>query len=146
MVATALALTPALAAAKPRPLSHPIFYQEMGYAMGGYDPVSYFRADQPLRGDVSYSVMWKGVTWLFASQAHQLLFEANPRAYAPRFGGYCSYGVSVGYLVSGDPTAFEIRDGVLYMLHSPEVQARWEKNRAQHMQAAQEHWPELLRE
>lgn len=146
MVAAVVSLVPAVGQAQSRALAHPIYYQEMGFAMGGYDPVSYFHGATPMPGNAQHSVMWKGVTWLFASSEHQALFEANPRAYAPRFGGYCSYGVSVGYLVSGDPTAFEIREGVLYMLHSPEVQSRWNVNPAHHLEAAQENWPDLLRE
>jgi hypothetical protein len=90
--------------------------------------------------------MWKGVTWLFASAEHQAMFEANPRAYAPRFGGYCAYGVSGGYLVSGDPNSFEIRDGALYMLHSPDIQTRWRRDPEERLTMAHENWPNILRD
>ena len=146
LIGLALALAPVAAVAERRSLAHTIYYQDLGYAIGGYDPVSFFRHDEPLQGQTTYAVMWKGVTWLFSSAEHQAIFEANPRAYAPQFGGYCAYGVSVGKLVSGDPHAFEIRDGALFMLHSPEVQLRWNGARQERLNAAQANWPEILRD
>ncbi len=145
-VGLTLILAPALAFAEQRRLAHSVYYQDLGYAIGGFDPVSFFVEDEPAHGAMSYSVMWKGVTWLFASQEHQAMFEANPRAYAPRFGGYCAYGVSGGVLISGDPNSFEIRDGALYMLHSPDIQARWLQDAEGRLSMAQENWPDILRE
>ncbi|MEK9627746.1 MAG: YHS domain-containing (seleno)protein [Nitrospinota bacterium] len=72
--------------------------------MGGYDPVSYFNAAQPLRGNGFHTATHKGGTYLFANKENKKLFEANPEKYAPQFGGYCAYGVAVGKKFFSDPT------------------------------------------
>lgn len=136
----------ASAAAQHRPLAHPVFYQDQGFALGGYDPVSFFLSERPLQGQKGFALQWKGAVWLFATAEHQAMFEANPRAFAPRYGGYCAYGVGRGNLSSGDPLAYEIHDGALYMMHSQEVLLRWRQARDQHMSNAEDHWPDLLRE
>lgn len=146
VVGFSLVLAPVMASAERRALAYPVYYQDLGYAVGGFDPVSFFVEDEPSPGAMSYSVMWKGVTWLFASAEHQKMFEANPRAYAPRFGGYCAYGVSMGRLLSGDPQSYEIRDGALYMMHSPAVQAQWSLDPEGRLLNARQNWPEILRD
>ncbi len=141
-----IGFAPLAAQADREPLKHSVYYQDLGFAMSGYDPVSFFYADAPQHGAVSYAVMWKGVTWLFSTPENQAMFEANPRAFAPQFGGYCAVGVSSGHLVSGDPESFEIIDGALYMLHSPEVQERWDQDHDFFLNRALGNWPDLLRE
>lgn len=36
------------------------------------------------------------------------MFEANPEAYAPQYGGYCAYAVSKGDTATTDPEAWTI--------------------------------------
>ena len=72
--------------------------------MGGYDPVSYFETDKPMRGNGHYSAVYNGGTYLFANKTHKKMFEANPKKYAPQFGGYCAYGVAKGKKFYSDPT------------------------------------------
>lgn len=145
LMALVVGFAPVSAAAEQRVYAHPVYYQDLGYAIEGYDAVSFFLNNEPLQGAMTYSVVWKGATWLFSSAEHQAMFEANPRAYAPKFGGYCAYGVSRGNLVSGNPTSFEIRDGALYMLHSPAIQTRWNTSAEALLLDAQQNWPDILR-
>jgi YHS domain-containing protein len=81
----------------------PVFIDEAGRAIDGYDTVAYFTDGQPLPGDAAYSQEWQGAVWLFASAEHRDAFAANPEKYAPQFGGYCAYAISKGHAVKAKP-------------------------------------------
>lgn len=123
-----------------------VFYAENGAAIRGYDPVAYFTDGAPVRGRSEISVMWKGVVWLFASQEHREAFEANPRAYAPQFGGYCAYAVSRGYRARTEPDAWAIVDGRLYLIRSKGVRAVWQQDARDNIARAAANWPAVLGE
>ncbi|WP_209504556.1 MULTISPECIES: YHS domain-containing (seleno)protein [unclassified Ruegeria] len=123
---------------------NPVYYATDGVALAGYDPVSFFDSDAPLKGVPENAVMWKGARWHFKSQANRELFEGNPRAFAPQFGGYCSYGMAMGVLKSTDPKAWQVVDGRLYLTHSPEVEEIWQQDRAGYIAMAEENWPAIL--
>jgi len=98
-------------------------------AVGGYDTVSYFRGKgTPVKGSASYRVSWKGATWHFSSQANADAFKANPAAFAPQYGGHCAWAIAQGYLAPGDPTAFDIVNGKLYLNYDQNIRAKWRKN------------------
>lgn len=61
---------------------------EYGIAIKGFDPVAYFTAGEPVKGDEQFSYEWNGATWLFAAKRHKELFMNNPERYAPQYGGY----------------------------------------------------------
>ncbi|TMV07892.1 YHS domain protein [Ruegeria sediminis] len=124
----------------------PVFYVNHGAAIGGYDTVSYFRSGGPIPGRPEYAVMWKGAVWQFASQDNRELFEANPRAYAPQFGGYCAYAVGRGYLATTDPEAWRIVDGKLYLTHSPDVARLWRQDIPGNIVLAEQNWPGVLQD
>ena len=65
-----------------------------GHALRGFDAVAYFAADSAIQGDPKYEYAWNGAKWRFSSEENMKKFPANPEAYAPQFGGYCSYAVS----------------------------------------------------
>ncbi len=122
----------------------PVFYAQEGLAIRGYDAVAYFRAGRPERGRDDYAIIWKGAVWRFASAENLRRFEANPRAYAPQFGGYCAYSVSKGHVSTGDPAAWEIVEGRLYLTNSPNVHRLWARDKAHNIALAREHWPAVL--
>ncbi|MEZ5330609.1 MAG: YHS domain-containing (seleno)protein [Thermoanaerobaculia bacterium] len=67
-----------------------------GVAIDGYDPVAYFEDGAAIEGSKEWTAEWNGATWRFASAEHRDLFVADPEAYAPRYGGYCAWAVSMG--------------------------------------------------
>ncbi|MCE8521320.1 YHS domain protein [Ruegeria pomeroyi] len=121
-----------------------VFYTENGAAIRGYDTVAYFTEGAPVPGAPTIAVMWKGAVWHFASQENRAAFEANPRAFAPQFGGYCAYAVSRGYTSDTDPTAWQIVDGELYLIHSAEVARLWVEDVAGNIAGARKNWPAVL--
>lgn len=97
-----------------------------GIALAGRDPVSYFSAAHPAKGKTQYALKWKGAIWLFSSHENLVAFEADPRAYAPQFGGWCSRAMEKdGRKVASDPEIFAIRDGRLYLFRGAEELTVW---------------------
>ncbi|WP_146344853.1 YHS domain-containing (seleno)protein [Falsiphaeobacter marinintestinus] len=122
----------------------PIFHARDGAAIGGYDTVAYFTTGAAVPGTPEIVVMWKGVVWQFASQSHRDAFEANPRAYAPQYGGYCAFAVSQGYTVGTDPEIWRIIDGKLYLIHNASVLSRWLTDLDGNLVMSETNWPSVL--
>ncbi|WP_438955735.1 YHS domain-containing (seleno)protein [Cognatiyoonia sp.] len=77
-------------------------------AIRGIDQVAYWTIGAPVAGSDDHMLMWRGATWKFASADNMAMFEANPEAYAPQYGGYCAYAVSKGDTATTDPEAWTI--------------------------------------
>lgn len=102
------------------------YYAPGGLALGGYDPVAYFTQGHASRGTGAHALKWKGSVWLFSSHENLAAFEADPRAYAPQFGGWCSRAmVEQGRRVASDPEIFAVRGGRLYLFTATEALAEW---------------------
>ncbi len=71
---------------------------DRGVILQGYDPVSFHQPSGAQAGDPQFQTKYHGAIYLFVSAENKAAFEANPEAYAPEYGGYCAYGVSVGHL------------------------------------------------
>jgi YHS domain-containing protein len=119
-------------------------YQTGNGAIDGYDPVAYFNAGQPQRGQARFRETWNGAVWSFASAANQATFRAEPERYAPQFGGYCAYAVANGYTAKADPTAWHIEDGRLYLNFDASVKADWRQRRGELIAAGQRNWPRVI--
>ncbi|GAB4181430.1 MAG: YHS domain-containing (seleno)protein [Terrimicrobiaceae bacterium] len=116
-----------------------------GIAVGGYDPVAFFTEKKPVHGDPGIKAEHKGATYLFASKAHRDLFVKNPEKYAPQFGGYCAYGVSVDALFPVDINTWQVRDGKLYLNLNPEILKAFNKDFEGNIAKANANWPKVLK-
>ncbi|MFV0512934.1 MAG: YHS domain-containing (seleno)protein [Jhaorihella sp.] len=132
------------ALAAPVRADSPVWYSGDGVAINGYDTVAYFTAGKPVPGRTGIEVEWKGALWRFASRRNRERFEANPRAFAPQYGGYCAYAVSRGHVASTDPRAWKIVDGKLYLTHSPSVFRAWLRDIAGNLALSDANWPGVL--
>lgn len=121
----------------------PIFVDDRGIAIGGYDVVAYHTDSKAVHGSDSFQFTWQGAQWMFTSAAHRNLFAKEPERYAPQYGGYCAYGMSRGYKAIIDPTAFTIIDGKLYLNYSTRVQDTWRKDTRGYVGKADAHWPQV---
>jgi YHS domain-containing protein len=115
-----------------------------GYGAAGYDVVAYFTQKQPIKGKTQYETTWQGVKWAFSNQENLDKFTASPEKYAPQYGGYCAYAVSKGYTAKGDPNAWTVHDGKLYLNYSDQVRGLWLSNRDSHIKSANQNWPKVL--
>jgi hypothetical protein len=117
-----------------------------GVAIKGYDPVAYFEQGKPVEGNKQYEHKWMDATWRFASAANRDKFAADPGKYAPQYGGYCAYAVSLGTTADIDPEAWSVVDGKLYLNKSKSIKKTWEQDIPGHIQSANENWPKILAE
>jgi YHS domain-containing protein len=111
-----------------------------GYAVHGYDVVAYFTAGQPTEGDDRYTAEFEDVTYRFASADNRDRFTADPAAFTPEFGGFCAFGASVGRKFDGDPNAWRIVDGKLYLNLNKKIQSRWLQDTAGYIRGANHNW------
>ncbi len=113
-----------------------------GYAIHGYDPVAYFSKGAPQKGSVQYSADWNDVTWLFSSEENREKFLAAPENYAPRYGGWCAYGMAEGYAAETDPVnAWTIHEGKLYLNWDAEVSGEWSSDIEAYLLKSESNWP-----
>lgn len=112
-------------------------------AIHGYDPVAYFTQGRAQIGKAVHTAKYEGAAYRFASEANKKMFEANPGRYAPQYGGYCAFGVSVGAKFDGDPTLFRVVDGKLYFNLNPEIQQKWLKDISGNIAKADGNWAKI---
>jgi len=75
------------------------------------------------------------------------MFEANPGKYAPQYGGFCAFGVSVGALFPVDIiNTWEVRDGKLTVILNAELRKAFDSDVEQNVTKADKNWPGLVSE
>jgi YHS domain-containing protein len=112
-----------------------------GVAIEGYDPVAYFKAGGPTKGDSGIALDWGGATWYFATAENKEAFAQSPSTYAPQFGGFCAFAVSKGFTADPAPEAWHIQDGKLYLFADDDVRTRWVTAIPDgSLQASRNHW------
>lgn len=112
-------------------------------AVRGFDAVAYFTTERAVEGNPQFSFAWNGAKWYFSSAENMEKFKAAPDAYAPQFGGYCSFAVSKGYTADGDPQAWKIVDGKLYLNYNQDVKKMWEAEQETRIKDAEKNWAEF---
>jgi YHS domain-containing protein len=87
-----------------------------GVIVNGYDVVAYFKQGKPVKGNPTFESTYQGARYLFSSLVDKADFDKDPAKYAPRYGAFCSYGVTMGVLADLEgPDAFAIYKGRLYL-------------------------------
>ena len=112
-------------------------------AAGGYDVVSFF-SGKPQEGKSAFSVEYKGAIWKFNSRANLDLFNTNPEAFAPQYGGYCAWAVANGKLAKGSPDHWDVVDGRLYLNFNRRIREQWRRDETGFIEKANVNWPEIL--
>ena len=144
MLRIAAILAAALVAlAGPALAGGPVNKTWLGNAIEGYDPVAYRTMGEPVEGSSDFEHEWMGATWRFANAEHRDLFAADPERYAPAYGGYCAYGVSLGRKPGIDPAAWDIVDDRLYLNLNLDIPARWRQDRPGYIETANAIWPTI---
>jgi len=144
-------ITSSLAAvAVPTLLARPAFamkkgvFTSWGVAIRGIDPVAYFTENRPVEGSKDFTAIHDGEEFRFASAENLAKFKSNPEKYAPQYGGYCAWAVSLGYTASTVPEAFSIVDGKLYLNYSLGVRSQWEADKTNRIIQGDKNWPGVL--
>jgi len=88
-------------------------------AIKGYDPVAYFTAGKPTKGNPAIQLEWDEQRYLFATEENRARFKADPVRYAPQFSDYCAMALSKGELVEANPENWTIAEGKLFIFGKP---------------------------
>lgn len=144
LILTAAAAPLAMAAGHPARAATPEIFAADGLAIRGADPMAYFRQGGLVMGRPDLALMWHGAEWRFADPVAREAFEMDPTAYAPQYGGYCAYAMSLGAIAATVPEAWTIHDGKLYLNFSPDVRGRWAQDKDGNIVKANGHWPGIL--
>ena len=115
-----------------------------GVIIEGYDAVAYFTDNKPVKGDAKFTAGYNGATYWFASAEHAGLFKSNPQKYAPQYGSFCGYAVSIGKLRPVDPTIYQIENGRLILQHTQEAYDLFNKNLHTSIEKADRNWPGIV--
>ena len=135
-------------------MAGPQYVDKTGYAVSGYDVVSFWDKsqapvgkDQPkaVPGKASITAEYNGAKWAFSTEANRDKFKANPAKYSPQFDGHCAYGASIGNSNKGgkvpaNPHLWRIVDGKLYLNITKVVVGFWEKSIPKHISRATKNW------
>lgn len=114
---------------------------EAGVILQGYDAVAYFTDKKPLKGDPKFEARYNGATYWFTSEAHATMFKDHPAMYAPQYGNFCGYAMSLNKLRPVDPTIFQIEEGRLILQHTKEAYDLFNKILKENILKADENWP-----
>jgi YHS domain-containing protein len=125
-------------------MANPVSVDADKLAMEGWCPVSYHFGD-PVKGDPAFSSEYEGAVYRFASKQGKEMFDASPAKYAPVYGGYCAFGMSMGGLVKVDPLNYKFvgDDKKLHLFKkTPEVDTKpmWEADEAGVQAKAEANW------
>jgi len=110
---------------------------------GGYDVVSFF-SGVPAEGNAEFIAEYMGAEWQFATQANLDLFQTNPEAFAPQYGGYCAWALAKGKLAKGRPEYWSVEDGKLYLNFNKKIKKRWDADKANFIIQGDANWPNVL--
>ncbi|MFT5933673.1 MAG: YHS domain-containing protein [Hydrogenophaga sp.] len=108
----------------------------------GADVVAYFTEGAYRQGIAEHQSTFEGVSFWFASAAHQAQFEQSPQRYLPQYGGYCANGIAYGIPWGGDPDTWKITDGKLYIFGGQASQDGWELDEPANFALAEKYWSE----
>jgi len=116
---------------------------EKGIALKGHDPVAYFAVGKSIMGSADYTANIDGTSYHFASAGNRDQFIANPAKYTAAYGGFCALGVTRSMKIKGDPAAWKIVDGRLYINSSPKALGIWSEDIPANIHMANQAWPAI---
>ncbi len=137
-----LAIAPWVAG--PALAAEPETFQTDGVAINGIDPVAYFLDGAPVEGSADHAVMYKGAEWRFVSAANKAAFEGDPEKYGAKFGGYCAFAASRGYLAPTIPEAWTVYEDRLYLNANLRARELWLQDIPGNIAAGEANWPGIL--
>ncbi len=115
-----------------------------GVAIRGVDAVAYFTQSERIDGTAEFTAEHGGAVWQFSSAENRDLFVAEPEKYAPAYGGYCAYALSLGaHKVTTDPDAWTIVDGRLYLNKTLRMRTLWQGDIPGRIEKADANWAKL---
>lgn len=114
-----------------------------GFAINGYDPVSYFTDGNPQLGAEGMEARYGGVSWRFSNAGNRKAFLISPQVYMPQFGGYDPIALSRGNVTAGDPQTYLLYDDKLYFFFSAYAREDFLLQPFRTLRAAAQNWGKM---
>lgn len=108
--------------------------------VNGYDLVAFHTQDKAVKGDSNNWSFYNDTTYLFSTAENKKMFDANPSKYLPQYGGYCALGVTMGFKLPVDPTAYKLVNDKLYFNLNKKSQDEWMKDLEKNIKEADLKW------
>jgi YHS domain-containing protein len=116
-----------------------------GVILKGYDAVAYFKEGKPVKGNSEIKNSYQGATYLFASADNQANFDKDPAKYAPQYGGFCAYGVTIGVLADVEGPDGFVYKNKLYVCGNKEAGKSFTTDLDSNIEKADTNWQQLTR-
>jgi len=113
-------------------------------AIKGYDTVAYFETGKALKGNESFSFIWRNMTWHFSTKKNRDLFAASPEKYAPQYDGYCAWAMTEARKAQTDPEIWNIVNGKLYLQCSQAAYEKWSSDIPGNIKKADINWLKFI--
>lgn len=116
-----------------------------GLILQGYDAVAYFTENKAVMGTDKYMARYNGATYWFSSEKNASMFKDHPEMFAPQYGAYCGYAMSVNRLRPINPEIFDVIDGRLILQHSKDAYDKFHDGLAENIVKADGYWPKKVK-
>lgn len=116
-----------------------------GLAIFGFDPIAFFLDRQAREGLAAYEFKYAGVVWRFRNEGNRSAFEAEPKRYMPRFGGYDPLAAARGVPAAGFPSIFALYRSRLFLFANEDNRKAFLASPEEVITAAEVAWPKVLR-
>ena len=116
-----------------------------GVILKGYDAVAYFKEGKPVKGNSEIKNSYQGATYLFASADNQAVFDKDPAKYAPQYGGFCAYGVTIGVLADVEGPDGFVYKNKLYVCGNKEAGKSFTTDLDSNIEKADTNWQQLTK-
>jgi len=113
------------------------------FAIEGFDTTAYFTKGDAVKGGEEHKADWEGADWLFESAAAAAAFKAAPDDFAPQFGGYCTFAMSIGKIVPSNPEVWRMHGGKLYLFAGKGGGRKFDKGPDAMIEKAERFWATL---
>jgi YHS domain-containing protein len=124
------------------------FNLEKKVAIQGYDPFTYFKQSNAIKGKEELSAVYEGVTYYFSSLENRETFLKRPSAYEPQYGGWCAFAMGdSGEKVAVNPNTFKIIEGKLYLFYNAyftNTLKSWNKDQTKLKSKADRNWEKFI--
>jgi YHS domain-containing protein len=114
-----------------------------GVILKGYDAVAYFKQEKSVKGNPEIKSSYQGATYLFASAEDKADFDKDPAKYAPQYGGFCAYGVTVGVLSDIEGPDGFVYKGKLYVCGNKDAGKSFMTDLDSNIEKADTNWQKL---
>ena len=115
-------------------------------AASGFDVVSYFSAQKPVKGLAAFSLEYKGADWYFSSQENLHKFKNNPAYFSPQYGGYCAWAMASNKTAPGNVPFWTIYQDKLYLNYDRKIQTSWLADKDAFINKADINWAKIDKE